>query len=61
MWTLLLLLCIYAILDRGVEKVIERVSNILMPLLFIILIAFCINPLFMFFFLQAEDGIRDSP
>ena len=47
MWTLLFLLCNYAILARGVEKGIEKVSNILMPLLFIILIAFCINSLFM--------------
>lgn len=47
MWTLLFLLCNYAILARGVEKGIERVSRVLMPLLFVILVAFCINSAFM--------------
>ena len=47
LWTILFLLCNYAILARGVEKGIEKVSNILMPLLFVILIAFCVHSLFM--------------
>ena len=47
MWTVLFLLCNYAILARGVEKGIEKVSNILMPLLFVILIAFSVNSLLM--------------
>lgn len=47
LWTLAFLLCNYAILARGVEKGIEKVSNILMPLLFVILIAFCIHSLLM--------------
>lgn len=47
MWTVLFLLCNYAILARGVEKGIEKVSNILMPLLFLIIIAFSINSLLM--------------
>ena len=44
-WTLLFLLANYLILIRGVEKGIERMSNILMPILFIILLAFMINSL----------------
>ena len=47
LWTILFLLCNYAILAHGVEKGIEKVSNILMPLLFVILIAFCVHSLFM--------------
>ena len=47
MWTLLFLACNYAVLTRGVEKGIERMSNVLMPLLFVILVAFCIHSLFM--------------
>jgi NSS family neurotransmitter:Na+ symporter len=31
----------------GVQKGIERISNILMPLLFLILVVFCVNSLFM--------------
>lgn len=55
MWTVLFLLCNYAILSRGVEKGIEKVSNVLMPLLFAILIAFCIHSLFM---PGAADGLK---
>lgn len=44
-WTVIFLLCNTYILMRGVTKGIERASNILMPLLFLILIAFCINSL----------------
>ncbi|MDE6285963.1 MAG: sodium-dependent transporter, partial [Muribaculaceae bacterium] len=47
MWTLLFLGCNYLVLSRGVEKGIERVSNVLMPLLFVILVAFCVHSLFM--------------
>lgn len=46
-WTILFLIVNAAVSLGGVQKGIERVSNILMPLLFIILIAFCINSLFM--------------
>jgi len=42
-WTVVFLACNFFILIGGVTKGIERASNILMPLLFIILIAFCIN------------------
>lgn len=37
----------YIIIIQGVTKGIERVSNILMPLLFVILIVFCIKAMFM--------------
>ena len=42
-WTIIFLLCNFLILAGGVTKGIERVCNVLMPLLFVILIAFCIN------------------
>lgn len=45
LWTLIFLLINYLVLRGGVTKGIERISNILMPCLFIILIAFCINSL----------------
>lgn len=42
-WTVIFLCCNFFILIGGVTKGIERASNILMPLLFILLVAFCIN------------------
>lgn len=45
--TLLFLGCNYAILTRGVEKGIERASNVLMPILFAIILAFCVHSLTM--------------
>lgn len=45
MWTLLFLTMNFAVLARGVQKGIERVSNLLMPLLFVILLVFCVNSL----------------
>lgn len=44
-WTLMFLSLNYLILIRGVEKGIEKMSNILMPILFVILLAFTINSL----------------
>lgn len=44
-WTLLFLVINFAVLIRGVEQGIERISAILMPLLFLILIVFCVNSL----------------
>lgn len=55
LWTVLFLLINYLVLVRGVEKGIERISNILMPLLFIILIVFCINSLML---PKAEQGLE---
>ena len=45
LWTLLFLFANFAILIRGVEKGIEKMSNILMPVLFLILLVFTINSL----------------
>lgn len=45
MWTIVFLAVNGCILLRGVQKGIERVSNLLMPILFVILMAFCINSL----------------
>lgn len=46
-WTLIFLVFNFMILFGGVTKGIERVSNILMPVFFLILLAFCINSFFM--------------
>lgn len=43
MWTVIFLFCNTLILLRGVTKGIERVSNIMMPLLFVLLVSFCIH------------------
>ena len=53
--TLLFLLANYLILARGVQKGIERMSNIMMPLLFVILAVFCVNSLMM---PGAADGLK---
>lgn len=46
-WTVVFLLANFAVLSAGVTKGIERMSNIMMPVLFILLIAFCINSAFL--------------
>ena len=43
--TLLFLLINYVIVIRGVQRGIERMSNIMMPMLFVLLAIFCINSL----------------
>lgn len=45
LWTLLFLFLNFAILSRGIQKGVERMSNIMMPLLFVLLIVFCVNSL----------------
>lgn len=55
MWTIIFLLINFVIVTRGVQKGIERMSNIMMPCLFLILIIFCINSLFM---PGAIDGLK---
>ncbi len=45
MWSIIFLLINGCILLRGVQKGIEKMSNILMPVLFALLILFCINSL----------------
>lgn len=42
LWTILFLVCNMFILFKGVTKGIERASNIMTPLLFVLLIVFCI-------------------
>ena len=54
-WTILFLVLNFLVLSRGIEKGIERVASIMMPLLFVILIIFCINSLLM---PGAADGLR---
>lgn len=66
-WTLVFLGMNYFILKRGVQQGIERMSNLLMPLLFVILIIFCIHSLFLpgatqgLTFLFKPDFSRLSP
>ena len=55
MWTLLFLSINFMVLRRGVEKGIERLSNVLMPVLFVILVVFCVNSLMM---PRATDGLN---
>lgn len=45
LWLVIFLLINGCVILGGVQKGIERVSNILMPFLFLILIAFCVNSL----------------
>lgn len=47
LWTIIFLAFNFFILIGGVTKGIERASNILMPIFFLLLIAFCINSFFM--------------
>lgn len=43
LWTILFLLVNYGVMAGGVTHGIERMSNVLMPVLFAVLVAFCIN------------------
>ena len=53
--TVLFLIINFMVLMRGVQKGIEKIANILMPLLFVILIVFCINSLTM---PKAAEGLK---
>lgn len=55
LWTVIFLVANYLILIRGVEKGIEKMSSILMPVLFLILLAFVINSLCM---PRAAEGLK---
>ena len=55
MWTIVFLLCNYIIVVRGVKKGIEKMSNIMMPALFVLLIIFCVNSLMM---PKASEGLK---
>lgn len=46
-WTLIFIVFNFLILIGGVTKGIERASNILMPIFFLLLVAFCINSFFL--------------
>lgn len=46
-WTAVFLIINGLVMLGGVQKGIERVCNVLMPILFLILLAFCVNSLFM--------------
>lgn len=46
-WTVGFLLLNYLVVSRGVQKGIERLSNCLMPAMTLLLIAFCVNSLFL--------------
>lgn len=44
-WTVIFLLVNYMVLKRGLKRGIERVANVMMPLLFVLIVVFCINSL----------------
>ena len=46
-WAIIFLLINFVVMLRGVQKGIEKVSNVMTPVLFLILIVFCVNSLFM--------------
>lgn len=54
-WTVLFLILNFVVMSRGIEKGIERVASTMMPLLFVILIIFCIKSLFL---PEAGKGLR---
>lgn len=45
MWTMLFLVLNFLVLSKGIEKGVERISNVMMPVLFALLIIFCVNSL----------------
>ena len=55
MWTIVFLLLNYLIIRKGLKNGIERMSNIMTPLLFVILLVFCVNSLTM---PGAADGLK---
>lgn len=67
LWTLLFLFLNFLIISWGVQKGIERMSNLMLPLLFVILLAFCVNSLFLpgfekgFDFLFKADFSKFTP
>lgn len=54
-WTIAFLLLNYAVISRGVAKGIEKISNALMPLLLLLIIAFCINSIML---PKASEGLE---
>lgn len=47
LWTAVFLVANFVILISGVTKGIERASNVMMPILFLLLVAFCVNSFFL--------------
>lgn len=45
LWTVVFLAINFVVMSRGVQHGIERVSNVMTPLLFVLLVVFCINSL----------------
>ena len=54
-WTVLFLILNFMVMSRGIEKGIESVARIMMPLLFVILIVFCVNSLLL---PGAHEGLK---
>lgn len=54
-WTVIFLILNFMVMSRGIEKGIERVASVMMPLLFVILIIFCVNSLLL---PGASKGLR---
>lgn len=54
LWTLLFLVLNFLVLSRGIKNGIERLSNVMMPLLFLLLIVFCVNSLLL---PDSDDGM----
>ena len=55
LWTILFLGINFLILRKGIQKGIERISNFLMPILFILLLVFCVNSLLL---PEAKKGLE---
>lgn len=55
LWTLLFLVLNFLVLSRGIKNGIERIANIMMPLLFVLLILFCVNSLLL---PDSDDGME---
>jgi NSS family neurotransmitter:Na+ symporter len=55
LWTALFLGTNFLILRKGIQKGIERISNFMMPILFLLLLIFCINSLLM---PEAKKGLE---
>ena len=54
-WTVLFLILNFMVMSRGIAQGIERVASIMMPLLFLILIVFCVNSLLL---PGASEGLK---
>ena len=55
LWTVLFLGINFLILRKGIQKGIERISNLMMPVLFVLLLIFCVNSLLL---PEAKKGIE---